>query len=74
MAKLKPVIVFAQQDWNSIEALVEHTVVQVCAESREFNWASHMFRASRQRADHQDFLLMGMGILSPWRMALSMRA
>ena len=38
MAKLKPIFVMAQHEWNKIEAGVQNAVVQVCTESREFNW------------------------------------
>lgn len=61
MAKLKPVIVFAQQDWNSIEALVEHTVVQVCAESRDFNWAEPYVPGQQAESRSSGFFVDGDG-------------
>lgn len=38
MAKEKPIFIMAQHEWNKIEAGVQNAVVQVCTESREFNW------------------------------------
>lgn len=38
MANEKPIFIMAQHEWNKIEAGVQNAVVQVCTESREFNW------------------------------------
>lgn len=38
MAKTQPIFVMAHQDWTKVEAGVQHAVVQVCTESREFDW------------------------------------
>ncbi|CAN5141219.1 N/A [soil metagenome] len=38
MAKIKPIFIMAQHEWNKIEAGVQNAVVQVCTESRDFNW------------------------------------
>lgn len=38
MANEKPIFIMAQHEWNKIEAGVQNAVVQVCTQSREFNW------------------------------------
>lgn len=38
MANEKSIFIMAQHEWNKIEAGVQNAVVQVCTESREFNW------------------------------------
>lgn len=38
MANVKPIIVVAPENWTSIEAIVHHAVVQICAECVGFDW------------------------------------